>query len=645
MPNQTDGLLKPSEQIITLKHGSTFTAPSSWKTKSSKDFLAMLSPEADISVYFLERPIDGDLKQMAREVWRELKAEFDYPMSQDLSLPISEGWEKTYHWVYDTPSSDSHFLATLLHVYKGMAYLCLIDATLSGLSRRMAEVSLMQGSWLPAGFKARELNNDPIKNWGELEVSAFEQFVGDAMQKLNVPGIAVAIVRQDGHMFYKKGFGVKRVGCDRPVTTDTPFMIGSTTKSLTTLLMSRLIDAKQLSWETPVKAVLPQFCLADDYLTEHLTIRHTVSASTGMPRRDLDWIFKYKGVSPEERLSQMKGMKPTTALGETFQYSNYLVMAGGYAAARAYTSKGNLEHAYALAMQDLVFNPLHMTKTVIKAADAQALDAAFPHAVDFSAKLCDLPLDWEEAIYSVAPAGAIWSTVEDLSQYLLVEMNKGVLKGQRIVSEDSLMERRKPGIKMGAKMFYGLGLYMVHEQGFNIVGHGGATIGFSSDLFFLPEKGIGMTILANARAAHALLYAIRQKFLELSFAATRCSEDTIAFAIRQQEELRQKNQKNATLLSENTMYLEGLVGSYSNDSLGRIQLTKTTHGQGYEMVLDEWATRIGLDIEANGKKVLVLMEGPLAGMIKLLVGDDGRTLTLDAGQDRYDFTRTRDKNG
>ncbi len=82
------------------------------------------------------------------------------------------------------------------------------------------------------------------------------------------------------------GHGVRSLATGKPVTPTTRFMIGSTTKSLTTLLMAVLADRGLLTWDTPVTQILPSFALGDAATTAAVTLRHTVCACTGMPRQD-----------------------------------------------------------------------------------------------------------------------------------------------------------------------------------------------------------------------------------------------------------------------------------------------------------------------------------------------------------------------
>ncbi len=631
-------------QTITLNSGSTFTAPTSWSIQKFENHVQLNGPEKDLTVSFLELPMaHQNLEEIATSAWKIVQPAFDLKPINILSPPATGLWEQISQVPFDTPSSDTHFVIALVRTFKERAYVCLLEGTKAMMSRRNAEFKIMFETFKPVGFEETEVVVHEAKDWTEVEKEAFETFILDAMRKLKVPGVAIAIVRQDGKAVFSKGFGVKHHGLSEAVSVDTPFMIGSTTKALTSYLMAMMIDQKKLSWETPVTDILKDFTLGDLELTQKLTIRHTVSASTGMPAGGLACLFKYSGVEPEDRLDQMKHMHPTTKIGETFQYSNDMLMMGGYAASRAHTPDGSLQQAYACAMKDFVFDPLQMKKSVIKMEDAMQLGAAFPHGLDFNGELCKVGLNIEKIVYNLAPAGAVWSTVEDLSQYLLTEMNKGLLHGKRIISEECILERRKPGIRIGEKSSYGLGLFLSNEQALDIVGHGGNTMGFSSDCYFLPEKGIGMAVLTNRSFANDFLSAVKQKFLELSFGVKLRSDEMLNFAVRQQQESVKINHTTISLIPTSIAWIETLVGEYSSDKLGEATLGRIPMGDGYEMVFNDWKSRVGSEEDKNGNKFLVLIDPPAYSNIKLKVQADGIHLVLAIGQERECFVRKPEK--
>ncbi|MBF0208448.1 MAG: serine hydrolase [Oligoflexia bacterium] len=151
--------------------------------------------------------------------------------------------------------------------------------------------------------------------------------------------------------------------------------------------------------------------------------------------------------------------------------------------------------AYNLLMDRFVFSPLKMDHTVLDTESAYKSGAASPHEQDYNDETKILSPDISDGVYSLAPAGAIWSTVEDLAKYVLMELNDGKIKTDKksfsedvYIDKNILEKRRKPGIKSGAKFYYGLGLVIEEKYGMTLIGHGGAIDGFISNLFFIPEN-------------------------------------------------------------------------------------------------------------------------------------------------------------
>ena len=129
----------------------------------------------------------------------------------------------------------------------------------------------------------------PLPLTGE-RLAAFEAYVAEILAAAEVPGAAVAVV-QGGQVTYAQGFGVKELGTDAPVTPDTLMQVGSTQKSMTSLLAASLVDAGRLRWDTRLVDLLPGFATGDPALTERLTVADAFCACSGLPRRDLELVF------------------------------------------------------------------------------------------------------------------------------------------------------------------------------------------------------------------------------------------------------------------------------------------------------------------------------------------------------------------
>src|SRR5262249_53393992 len=146
-----------------------------------------------------------------------------------------------------------------------------------------------------------------------------------------------------------------------PVDANTLFMIGSTTKSMTTMMMGALVDEGKLNWNTPVVTLLPSFQLASASLTPQIRVRDLVNNASGVPRYEIPLVFERQ--TPDQMIPPLKNIRLVSDLGKSFNYSNQMVAVGGYVAAIAAgaTPAGggqDLLNTYQALMQQRVFDPI-----------------------------------------------------------------------------------------------------------------------------------------------------------------------------------------------------------------------------------------------------------------------------------------------
>ena len=320
--------------------------------------------------------------------------------------------------------------------------------------------------------------------------------------KYNIPGVAIAIV-QDGEIICSQGFGIKEVGKTAAVTPDTLFMIGSISKSLTTFMMAKCVDEGLFAWDTPVTQVMPTFTVGSKSLTSKLQMQDMVAMHSGMPREESG---NYKKFTPETFMKAMAKVKPINKYHEIFHYSNDMVAAGGYIAGQAVYKNYSLGQAYDTAMQQYVFNEIGMPSTTLNFDKAIRGNHAKPHELHRNNKYKILSVDDERYLLSVRPAGGIWSNVNDMAQYLITELNNGVNStGNQIISQENLLQRRHPYIKVNNDANYGLGFFVTHCNKIPTITHGGNTQGFTANMCFFPDQNIGVVILTNAGFADNFL--------------------------------------------------------------------------------------------------------------------------------------------
>ncbi len=451
------------------------------------------------------------------------------------------------------------------------------------------------------------------------------EYIAGILEKSGIPGAAVAVV-QGGDVAYQQGFGVRELGQPAPVTPDTLMMIGSITKSMTSTMAATVVDDGELTWETPVRDLLPDFAVADPALTQSLTIRNAFCACTGLPQRDGAFIFNSDAYTPEMLIASVADMPLTAPLGELYQYSNQMFAIGGYAATvAAGGSSADLYAAYTDAMRQRLLAPMGMERSTFALADVIASeDYAVPHGPDLTGAVETIALEDEDSfVTSVAPAGALWSSAAEMSRYLQTELAAGVAPdGTRVVSEQNLhatWEQQVPipddwsiPPEMGnLAEGYGLGWVLGDYFGQPLLWHNGGTFGFSSLMAFLPEADLGIVVLTNVAGADFVTWAIQYYLLEMLFAQPHGVDAVIDQLLAQMAE--QRAGLSAMLANVDAEAVAPYLGVYENDELGAV----TTALADGALTLDSGELQSGLTPvrdESGEVTAYFLADPPLAGV-------------------------------
>ena len=478
------------------------------------------------------------------------------------------------------------------------------------------------------------LKGQKAKAWTPGLQAELEAFVQQSLKRSGVPGVSVSVV-QNGKVVYAKGFGVREAGKNDPVTPETLMMIGSTGKTMTTLLMAQLVDEGRLTWDTPVVKLMPQFRVADPALTNTLTVQNLVCACTGAPRRDLELLFKASKWTAERTIESLKDIRFYTKVGEAFHYSNQMVATGGYVAAMADGAKyGNLLEGYIQSVDRRIFKPLGMTSTTLRMNQALSRpNRAVPHGLFLDASYRPISTEAERFVMPVAPAGAPWSNAVDMGRYLIAELSVGVgSDGKRIVSEKNLRQTWTPQVPMSAETSYGLGWFVSNYKGLPLLSHGGNTMGFTSDLAFLPGEGVGISVLSNGRGTNALNQAIRTRLFELLYGVAAEAQTELEHSLETVKGSFEALGKQ--IKTVDAAALRAYLGAYNSSSLGSAVLSVNDG----KLVLD--AGEVVLELGSIGDGRFVVTNPPLLGQGVTLEQRDGRfNIVIGEGRDAYTFTK------
>lgn len=326
------------------------------------------------------------------------------------------------------------------------------------------------------------------------ELEGYDQLVQGMIEAWRVPGLAVAIVK-DGEVIYQKGFGLRDREKKLPVTEDTLFAIGSSTKAFTTFVMGTLVDEGKLDWDKPVSNFLPGFRLYDRTATELITPRDLVTHRSGLPRHDLSW-YNATDLSRKELVDRLPYMKPTYSLREKFQYNNFMFLTAGYLVEQV-TGKSWEDN-----VRERIFGPLGMTGANFSVEDSQkAADFALPY--DEEAETIKLiPF---RVVTNMGPAGSINASARDMAKWVEIHLSGGKVGDKQIIGAATLADIHSPHMVMDGAVerpelsqpAYGMGWFIDTYRGHQRVQHGGNIDGFSALVTLLPQDGLGMVILAN----------------------------------------------------------------------------------------------------------------------------------------------------
>jgi CubicO group peptidase (beta-lactamase class C family) len=617
----------------TTSMGATFIAPAGWTLSVQGRATILTAPEGDSHIAFVDSHAK-DADGAVAAAWAAYKPDAKWPLKVATSDPDKDGWSDGKSYSYQTSPSEKRDVEVDVR-RTGDAWTAIVyDMTQAVGEKRLAAVSLMFGRLLPKGYTRESFAGKKPNRLDDAHIAQLTTWVQMAMKTLGVPGVSIGLV-QDGKVVFADGFGVRELGKKDKPDGDTLYMIASNTKAMTTLMLAKLVDEKKVTWDTPVTSLLPTFKLGDDDITRQVKLRHLVCACTGLPRQDMEWLFQFKGVTPDGAMATLAKVKPTSKFGEMFQYSNLLAGAAGFVGGHVMYPKLELGAAYDRAMRTEVFGPLGMKETTFDYAKALHGNHASPHAPDIDGKPARAAMGLNYSIIPLRPAGAAWSSVNDVLKYVQTELAEGTLPGgARYIGKDALLERRVPQVPIGKDEIYGMGLEVNTKYGTPVVHHGGDMIGFHSDMMWLPEAGVGAVVLTNSNPGWLLRSIFRRKLLEVLFDGRPEADADVVAAGKTFFDQLAADRKLLTSPADAGEAAK-LAKHYTNDALGEIAVSSARGVTTFDF--GEWKSEVGTRKNPD-RTISFLTTSPGADGFEFVVGStEKRTLTVRDGQHEYVF--------
>jgi CubicO group peptidase (beta-lactamase class C family) len=338
----------------------------------------------------------------------------------------------------------------------------------------------------------------------EDQLAVFEATFVEEMRAFNVPGAAVAVV-QGGEIVYAKGFGERSVETGEPVTTETVFRVGSTTKSMTAMLVATQVDEGRFDWDTPVADLVPNFSLPGEALTRRVQVHDLMGMGTGL-EDGLSYLY-WQNPSAQILFDTLSDSPVIGELGQVFYYNNQVYATAGYLGLLAEGMPyKELSGAYAALMQERIYGPIGMKAAITGEPSSVSNNYAVGHETTVLGGTEALFAMQNQPLAAVAPAGDTATDVMSMARYLITQLNEGVAPdGTRVVSAQNLLRTHLPQTSFPAPATtdiafegYAMGWVGLTYNGLEIRNHSGGTGGFRTDMLFVPEADLGIVVVTNS---------------------------------------------------------------------------------------------------------------------------------------------------
>ncbi len=344
-----------------------------------------------------------------------------------------------------------------------------------------------------------------------VDLAALDAYYSKARDEWQVPGFAIAIVKDD-EMVFAKGYGVRELGKGAKVDEHTLFAIASNTKAFTAAALAKLVDERQIGWDDRVADHLPYFQLYSPYVTREMRIRDLLCHRSGLGTYSGDLLWYGTSYSPAEVVRRARHLEPAGSFRAHYGYSNLMFIAAGEVIP-AVTGRSWSEF-----VQAEFLGPLGMASTVTSVTDLDGkANVATPHAEKEGGVV---PLEWYNWD-AMAAAGGIVSSVSDMARWLELQLNRGTLEGDTYFSEEASRTMWTPHnnltvTKQSEELYptthfrgYGLGWGLMDYLGRKVMSHGGGYDGMFSRVVLVPEEQLGIVVLTNSMTSLPVALAYR----------------------------------------------------------------------------------------------------------------------------------------
>lgn len=421
----------------------------------------------------------------------------------------------------------------------------------------------------------------PILSIAQISETELDDVVQRTMKAFDVPGIAVGIVK-DGKVVIAKGYGVTNIKTQQKTDANTLFGIASNSKAFTTAALAMLVDEGKINWDDKVVKYIPEFKMYNDYVTAEFTIRDLLTHRSGLGLGAGDLMIWPDGhdFTPEDIIKNIQYLKPVSDFRSKYDYDNLLYVIAGEVIERV-SGKSWCEF-----VETRIMNPLHMNHS---AASWNRLkdtsNTIVPH-VPTDGKLQVIPR-YTNNIFDAA--AGIYSSVNDLSKWVIMQLDNGKYDGRQLFSEKQHNEMWTAQTILPLRNFkpykslfksYGLGWQLTDINGHLQVSHTGGLDGIVTQVIMIPDTKLGIIVLTNQQSGAAFMAisnTIKDRYLGIqnpdhvtALSADRREKEDAADKIT--DEVWAKVGKNAK--DKVKIDTKKYIGTYKDNWFGEVTITE-----------------------------------------------------------------------
>jgi CubicO group peptidase (beta-lactamase class C family) len=403
---------------------------------------------------------------------------------------------------------------------------------------------------------------------------SLDTYIQREMKRWKVPGLAIAIVK-DGKVIVSKGYGVRETGKPEPVDENTLFQIASNSKAFTATSLAMLAVQKRLSLDDKVSRWMPDFKLKDPLATADVRVRDLLCHRLGFETFQSDMLNWGCNLSRKEIIANLRNVDPVYPFRANYGYCNAgFLTAGEIIPLVSDTTWDNYIRYH-------FFVPLQMTRSSsVWSAIHTDKNACKPYTL-VDDQLVLMPY---VNVDNLGPAASINSCVKDLSHWLLMQLDSGRYDGKQVVPFAALQMTRSSNTVVrdqNSRYFtsrhfqtYGLGWFLEDYNGKKVISHDGGANGFVTTTCFVPELGLGITVLTNTDA-NALYTAIRMQVLDAYTGAAYRNHSDYYYSrnkqgLQREEDGLKKLKALVSMKNKPGHPLKDYTGKYTNSVYGEI---------------------------------------------------------------------------